>query len=408
MNIFLVGGAVRDELLDYPCVECDWVVVGSSPEEMLNKGFTQVGKDFPVFLHPKTKEEYALARTERKQGFGYTGFAVFADPSVTIEEDLLRRDLTINAIAKSDSGVYIDPYGGRQDIQNRILRHVSPAFAEDPLRVLRVARFAARYAHLGFSVAAETMALMQTLCVGDELLALSPERVWRETEKALAEKSPVVFFEILRACGGLKKLFPELDALFGVPQNPVSHPEIDCGVHSFMVLTQAALLTDDISTRYAALVHDLGKALTPEEYLPHHPGHESATLPLLAKLAERIKVPNRAVQLAEKVARFHTVLHGFARQTPETIQTMMVELGVYRQGDLLEEFIMCCLADHRGRTGFEHQPYPQEAWLRECVAACKTVQSQTIIHQGFVGKEISRQLTLLREQLIRQFLIKIA
>jgi tRNA nucleotidyltransferase (CCA-adding enzyme) len=407
MNIYLVGGAVRDELLGYPFSERDWVVVGATPEEMLNQGFSQVGRDFPVFLHPKTKEEYALARTERKQGVGYTGFAVFADPSVSLEDDLLRRDLTINAIAKSSVGEYIDPYGGLDDIEHRVLRHISPAFAEDPLRVLRVARFAARYAHLGFTVAEDTLALMSELCRGEELLALSPERVWRETEKALSEKSPRVFFEVLRTCGGLNTLFPELDALFGVPQNPVSHPEIDCGIHSLMVLEQAALLSGDSAIRYAALVHDLGKAATPPDQWPRHQGHEQATLPLLASLADRIKVPNRVALLAQKVAKFHTVLHGLVDQSPALLQTMLVELGVYRQGGMLNEFILCCLADHRGRTGFEEQPYPQAEQLRSMVEECCALQSQTLIEQGFEGKAIGEQLTLQRKQIISQFLIKI-
>jgi len=404
VKTFLVGGAVRDELLGVPFDERDWVVVGSTPEQMLAAGFQQVGKDFPVFLHPISKEEYALARTERKKGVGYTGFEVHADADVTLEQDLSRRDLTINAIAKSESGDVIDPYQGREDIERRVLRHVSPAFVEDPLRVIRVARFAARYAHLGFTVAKPTMQLMSQIVAADELQTLSAERVWRETEKALATESPEVFFQVLQGCGALNVLFPELQALFGVPQSAVSHPEIDCGVHSLMVLQQASLLSKDTAVRYAALVHDLGKAVTAADHLPHHPGHEKATLPLLQALQQRIKVPNRHAQLAQVVARWHTTLHGLKGQDSENILSMLTELGVFRQGGWLEEFVLCCEADSRGRSGFENQSYPQADQLKDLAARCCRVTAAALIADGVEGKAVGEALRHQRLAVIDLFL----
>ena len=404
MKTFLVGGAVRDELLGVPFDERDWVVVGSTPEQMLAAGFQQVGKDFPVFLHPISKEEYALARTERKKGVGYTGFEVHADADVTLEQDLSRRDLTINAIAKSESGDVFDPYQGREDIERRVLRHVSPAFVEDPLRVIRVARFAARYAHLGFTVAKPTMQLMSQIVAADELQTLSAERVWRETEKALATESPEVFFQVLQGCGALNVLFPELQALFGVPQSAVSHPEIDCGVHSLMVLQQASLLSKDTAVRYAALVHDLGKAVTAADHLPHHPGHEKATLPLLQALQQRIKVPNRHAQLAQVVARWHTTLHGLKGQDSENILSMLTELGVFRQGGWLEEFVLCCEADSRGRSGFENQAYPQADQLKDLAARCCRVTAAALIADGVEGKAVGEALRHQRLAVIDLFL----
>jgi len=404
VKTFLVGGAVRDELLGVPFDERDWVVVGSTPEQMLAAGFQQVGKDFPVFLHPISKEEYALARTERKKGVGYTGFEVHADADVTLEQDLSRRDLTINAIAKSESGDVFDPYQGREDIERRVLRHVSPAFVEDPLRVLRVARFAARYARLGFTVAKPTMQLMSQIVAADELQTLSAERVWRETEKALATESPEVFFQVLQGCGALNVLFPELQALFGVPQSAVSHPEIDCGVHSLMVLQQASLLSKDTAVRYAALVHDLGKAVTAADHLPHHPGHEKATLPLLLALQQRIKVPNRHAQLAQVVARWHTTLHGLKGQDSENILSMLTELGVFRQGGWLEEFVLCCEADSRGRSGFENQAYPQAGQLKDLAARCCRVTAAALIADGVEGKAVGEALRHQRLAVIDSFL----
>lgn len=406
MKTYLVGGAVRDELLGFPVQERDWVVVGATPQQMLDQGYQQVGKDFPVFLHPSSKDEYALARTERKQGKGYTGFSVFADPSVTLEDDLLRRDLTINAIALSESGDMIDPFDGQGDIQRRCLRHVSPAFVEDPLRVLRVARFAARFAHLDFTVAPETMSLMAHIVAAKELQTLSPERVWRETEKALATASPAVYFSVLRECGALDVLLPELAALFGVPQSPKSHPEIDAGVHSLMVLTQAASLSEDTAIRYAALVHDLGKALTQAEDLPRHPGHEVKTLPLLTQIQTRLRVPNKHAQLAALVAQWHTTLHSITAQSAEAVLAMLTATGAFRQGGMLTSFIACCLADCRGRTGFERAEYPQADLLVAMAEKCAAVSANTLTAKGLQGKAIGDAMSQQRLAIIDACLVE--
>lgn len=404
MKTYLVGGAVRDTMLGLPVDERDWVVVGATCQQMLDAGYQQVGKDFPVFLHPQTKEEYALARTERKQGAGYTGFAVHADPSVTLEEDLLRRDLTINAMAKSAQGDIIDPYGGQVDLARRVLRHVSPAFVEDPLRVLRVARFAARFAHLGFIVAAETHALMAEIVAANELQTLSPERIWRETERALSSASPVVYFDVLRECGALSVLFPEVEALFGVAQSASSHPEIDGGIHSFMVLEQAALLSNDTAVRYAALVHDVGKALTPAEDLPRHPGHERRSLPLLKQLQQRLKVPNRHAHLAVLVASWHTCLHGLSSQPPERVLEMLTALGVFRQGSVLDDFVICCEADSRGRLGFEQLPYPQAEHIKDLTALCCQINAGALIASGVEGRAVGEAIRHQRLAQIESFL----
>ena len=309
MKTYLVGGAVRDALLNYPVVEHDWVVVGARPEDLLSQGYTQVGKDFPVFLHPQTKDEYALARTERKQGHGYTGFAVHYDPDVTLEEDLARRDLTINAMARDDDGSIVDPYGGQRDLEARLLRHVSDAFVEDPLRVLRTARFAARFAHLGFTVAPETMELMADIVSQGELAHLPAERLWVEMDKSLAERNPEVFVTVLRECGALAALLPELEALFGVPQTAEHHPEIDTGVHTLMSLEQAVLLSPDTDVRFAVLIHDLGKGTTPQDEWPRHIAHEHSGLKLVKDVCQRLKVPNQHRDLALKVCEFHTHCH---------------------------------------------------------------------------------------------------
>ena len=308
LKIFLVGGAVRDKRLNLPVYDRDWVIEGATPEELIAQGFQQVGKDFPVFLHPKSREEYALARTERKSGHGYTGFVTYFAPDVTLEQDLLRRDLTINAMAESADGTLIDPYGGLNDLNNKVLRHVSDAFHEDPLRVLRVARFAARFAHLGFYVAPETMALMAQMTADNELQNLTPERVWRETEKALITQSPQVYFQVLRDCGALAVLFPEIDNLFGVPAPEKWHPEIDTGIHTLMALAIAAELTDEIDVRFATLTHDLGKGLTPPEYWPHHHGHGPAGVKLVEALCQRLRVPNAIRELAKIVAEYHDLI----------------------------------------------------------------------------------------------------
>ena len=309
MQVYLVGGAVRDQLLGHPYHEKDYVVVGATPEQLLAQGYQPVGKDFPVFLHPETKDEYALARTERKSGQGYHGFEFYTDISVTLEDDLIRRDLTINAIAMDDDGKIYDPYHGHEDLNNKILRHVSDAFAEDPLRVLRVARFAARYHQYGFTIAEETLALMQQLANSGELKALTPERVWKETSRALMERDADVYFETLRQCGALKVLFPEIDALFGIPQRPEYHPEIDCGIHTLMSLQQACRANYSLDVRFAVLVHDLGKALTPKDELPRHIMHEERGVQPVNDICDRLKVPTNTKQLSIAVCKEHLKSH---------------------------------------------------------------------------------------------------
>jgi len=364
MQTYLVGGAVRDALLDYPVHERDWVVVGASPEQMLELGYQQVGKDFPVFLHPETRDECALARTERKRGHGYTGFAVHCDPGVTLEEDLLRRDLTINAMAQADDGTLIDPYGGQRDLAERVLRHVSEAFVEDPLRVLRTARFAARYAHLGFTVADETIALMAEIVRQDELAHLPPERIWIELDRALGERNPEVFVEVLRECGALARLLPELDALFGIPQPEQHHPEIDSGVHTLMVLQQAVKLSDAGDVRFAALLHDLGKGVTPAGELPRHIGHEHRGIRLVKAVCQRIKAPNQYRDLALKVCEFHLHSHRAMELRGKTLLKLLRATDALRRPDRFEAFLAACEADARGRKGSEESPYPQADYLR--------------------------------------------
>ncbi|MES2606417.1 MAG: multifunctional CCA addition/repair protein, partial [Pseudomonadota bacterium] len=370
MKIYRVGGAVRDKLLGLPHKDSDWVVVGATVEEMLQQGYTQVGRDFPVFLHPKSKEEHALARTERKSGSGYTGFVVNASPDVTLEEDLLRRDLTINAIA-DDHGTLIDPYGGQNDLEARILRHVSPAFAEDPLRVLRVARFAARFAHLGFTVAPETLALMRALVDAGELQHLIPERVWQEIHNALTSKSPQVFVQVLRDCGALPVLLPEMNALFGVPQPEFFHPEIDTGVHMLMVMEQAAKLSEETTVRFAAMVHDLGKGLTPATVLPSHTGHEESGVALIEQLCQRLRVPNEHRELAVIVSRHHTRCHKAMKHKAEDLVQTLESCDALRRPQRFEQFLLACEADARGRTGLERRPYPQAERLRSVLATAR-------------------------------------
>ncbi|MDX1536918.1 multifunctional CCA addition/repair protein [Arsukibacterium sp.] len=388
MQIYLVGGAVRDELLGYPFDERDWVVVGATPEQMLAAGYQQVGKDFPVFLHPKTKEEHALARTERKNGKGYTGFSVYAAPDVTLEQDLQRRDLTINAIARDSDGKLIDPFGGQADIERKILRHVSDAFAEDPLRVLRVARFYARYAHLGFSVAGETLTLMRQLSSSGELTTLSPERVWQETAKALSCQRPAAYFQLLYNCGALKTLMPELAALWGVPQPQKWHPEIDTGLHTLLVLEQAAALSDKLTIRFASLVHDLGKGVTPAEVLPAHHGHEYTGLTLIEQLCQRLRVPNDCKELALKVCEYHQLVHKARELKPATVLKLFNGVDVWRKPQQLSDVLLCCTADLRGRTGFEQADYPQAAYLQQLVKAASAVDVAAIVASGLQGPAI--------------------
>ena len=393
MKTFLVGGAVRDALLNLPVKDKDWVVVGATPEMMLAQGYQQVGRDFPVFLHPKSREEYALARTERKSGSGYTGFVTWSSPDVTLEQDLQRRDLTINAIARSTDGKLIDPYHGQRDIEARLLRHVSPAFEEDPLRVLRVARFAARFAHLNFRVADETQALMRDMAQSGELAHLTPERVWKETEKALESTNPQVYFQVLRDCGALQILFPELDALFGVPAPAKWHPEIDTGVHTLMTLAMAAALSDRVDVRFATLFHDVGKALTPPEKWPSHHGHGPAGLPIVEQLCQRLRVPNAMRDLALLVTEFHDVVHTIERQSAESLVALFDRLDAWRKPQRVEQIALTSEADARGRAGLENMPYPQGDYLRQAFALAQAVPTKAVVDAGFKGADVREELT---------------
>lgn len=401
MRTYLVGGAVRDKLLGRPVIDHDHVVVGARPEDMLAQGYRPVGKDFPVFLHPKTNEEYALARTERKTGRGYHGFAIHADPDVTLEEDLARRDLTINAIAEDEQGQLVDPYGGARDIQQRILRHVSPAFVEDPVRLLRVARFAARFAPLGFTVASETMALLQQMVRNGEVDQLVPERVWAETRKALSETQPSAFLRVLRESGALAILFPEIDALYGIPQRAEFHPEIDTGIHIEMVLDAAAKLApgNDL-VGFCALTHDLGKALTPKEELPRHVGHEHRGVEPLRALAARLKIPTEYAELAELVCREHLNVHRAFELKPATVLKLLNALDALRRPERLQIFLTACMADKRGRLGHEQDDYPQAAWLRRARDAAASITSGPFIAQGLQGAAIGAAMEKARMQTI--------
>ena len=363
MEIYLVGGAVRDSLLDLPVRDKDWVVVGSNAKLMKEQGYLQVGKDFPVFLHPQTKQEYALARTERKVGVGYLGFEFDASEFVTLEQDLLRRDLTINAIAESSDGQLIDPYNGRRDIKDKVLRHVSPAFAEDPLRVLRVAKFAARFARLGFTVAPETLKLMSNIVQSGEIEALVRERVWQEIEQTMGGPAPDVFIAVLRDCGALKSILPEVDRLFGVPQPVKYHPEVDTGLHTLLSLQQAVKLTDDPVIRYATLVHDVGKGVTDKANWPSHHAHETLGLPLQADISKRLHVPNEFAKLAALVCEHHTKMHRIKELRPATLLKLIEALDGFRRPERVQKFLLACEADARGRTGLEERDYPQNAYL---------------------------------------------
>jgi tRNA nucleotidyltransferase (CCA-adding enzyme) len=385
MQVYLVGGAVRDALLGIPVKERDWVVVGGTREELLRRKYREVGRDFPVFLHPETREEHALARLERKVAPGYRGFSVEFGPEVTLEEDLARRDLTINAIAQAADGTLLDPYGGRRDLEARVLRHVSPAFIEDPVRVLRVARFAARFAPLGFRVAPETLALMHAMVERGEVEALVPERVWQETEKALREPKASEFFRVLRGCGALRPIYPEIDALFGVPQPAQWHPEIDTGLHTLLVLDQAALLSAEPKVRFAALVHDLGKATTPPAEWPSHRGHEERSVWLIDALAERLRLPADYRELAIIVARYHGIVHRASELRPNTILEFLERTDAFRRPERFTQALLACEADARGRTGLEDIPYPQRAYLqaaRDAAAAIKPSPEDIAAHSG--------------------------
>ncbi|CSB33608.1 multifunctional tRNA nucleotidyl transferase/2'3'-cyclic phosphodiesterase/2'nucleotidase/phosphatase [Vibrio cholerae] len=392
MQIYLVGGAVRDQLLQLPVYDRDWVVVGSSPQAMLAAGFQAVGKDFPVFLHPNSKEEHALARTERKTGVGYTGFACHYAPDVTLEEDLLRRDLTINAMAQDNSGQLIDPYGGQRDLAAKVLRHVSPAFVEDPLRVLRVARFAAKLHHLGFTVAEETMQLMAKIAQSGELQHLTAERVWQEWHKSLSTHHPEVFLQVLRDCGALEVVLPEIDRLFGVPQPEKWHPEIDSGIHTLMVAKQAAQLSDSLLVRFAAQVHDLGKGVTPPSEWPSHKLHCHTGLNIIESLCERIRVPNEFRDLALAVCAQHSNVHRADELKSATKLKVLGLLDVWRKPERLEQVLLCCEADHRGRLGLESEPYPQREIFLRAYQAALGVEVQAVIADGFQGKQIKEEL----------------
>lgn len=376
MKTYVVGGAVRDELLGLPVKDHDYVVVGSTPAEMEAAGYRPVGKDFPVFLHPQTHEEYALARTERKTGKGYKGFQVHASPEVTLEEDLARRDLTINAIARDEHGALIDPYHGVDDIHSRILRHVSDAFAEDPVRILRAARFAARFD--GFVVAPETMQLMQGMVDNGEVDALVAERVWQELAKGLMERKPSRMFEVLRACGALQRILPEVDRLFGVPQPPQHHPEIDTGVHVMMVIDYAASQGYTLPVRFAALTHDLGKGTTPKDILPRHIGHELRSVDLLKDVALRLRVPNDCRELAHIVAKFHGKVHQVFDMRPDTLLNFLQEVDAIRQPQRFEEFLRACESDSRGRTGFETKPCPEADYLLNALRAATSIDAGAV------------------------------
>ena len=376
MQVYLVGGAVRDELLGIAVKDKDFVVVGSTPEEMIAAGFKPVGKDFPVFLHPKTHDEYALARTERKTAKGYKGFVVHASPEVTLEEDLARRDLTINAIAKDSTGKFIDPYNGLADIQSKTLRHVSDAFAEDPVRILRAARLSARFQD--FSLAPETNQLMQQMVEAGEVDALVAERVWQELAKGLMEDKPSRMFDVLRACSALKKILPELDKLWGVPQSAQYHPEIDTGVHVMLAIDYAARQNYALAVRFATLMHDLGKGVTPAELLPQHIGHEARGIHLVKDVCKRLRVPNDCKELAQIVSKFHGKLHQVLQMKPSTLLSFIVELDAIRQPERFKDFLRACEADSRGRTGLENHATPATDLMQKVLAAAMNVDAGAV------------------------------
>ena len=404
MKIYLVGGAVRDKLLGLPVQDRDHVVVGGTPDEMVAQGFKPVGADFPVFLHPVTKEEYALARTERKSGHGYKGFKVYAAPDVTLEDDLMRRDLTINAMAEDEQGKLVDPFGGAEDLRNGVLRHVSPAFAEDPVRILRVARFAARYAKWGFHVAHGTNQLMRQMVESGEVDHLVAERVWTELERALGEDKPSRFFEVLRGCGALARLFPEIDALFGVPQPEKHHPEVDTGVHIMLVLDAAAKLSPDTRVRFAALMHDLGKGNTPKQEWPQHIGHEERGVELAKNFCQRFRVPNEHRDLALIAARFHAHCHRIAELRPATVVDTLEAMDAFRRPERVDLFVTACEADFRGRHGSEEKPYPQAGLFRSVFAAARAVDTSAIAAGGGQGPDIGARIREARIAAVRQVL----
>ena len=402
MQIYLVGGAVRDRLLGLPARERDWVVVGAMQGELEALGYRLVGRSFPVYLHPESNEEYARARTESKTGPGYRGFEVDANESVTLEQDLKRRDLTINAMAEDVEGRLIDPFGGRQDLEQRLLRHVSDAFMEDPVRILRVARFAARYWELGFRVADDTMQLMRNMVSAGEANALIPERVWRESKLALSEVRPDIFFEVLREAGALAVIYPEVDALFGVPQPERWHPEIDSGVHIMMALRQAARQKANSEVCFSVLVHDLGKATTPEHLLPKHAGHEERSVGLIKMLCQRLAVPNRYRELAIAVARYHGLCHKADELRPATILKILEALDAFRRPDRFENFLVACEADARGRKGLEEENYPQADRMRVALKAATEVTAEPFLDEGLAQEALGEAIRQARIKAIKK------
>ncbi|CAH0991486.1 Multifunctional CCA protein [Sinobacterium norvegicum] len=402
MDIYSVGGAVRDRLLGFPVKDHDWVIVGATPEQLLTQGFSQVGKDFPVFLHPETKEEYALARTERKLGKGYAGFTCYAAADVTLEQDLLRRDLTINAMAEDADGNIYDPYNGQTDLSDKLLRHVSDAFCEDPLRILRIARFHARYAHLGFSIADDTMVLLQSMVTTGEVEHLVSERVWQETIRALSEKSPQIYFQTLRECGALAVIMPEFDALFGVPQPEAHHPEIDTGVHVLMALEQVCALSDDLPPRFAILCHDFGKGKTKPEDWPRHIAHEATGLNPIKKLCQRLTVPNEYRELALITCEYHTHIHRAVELKAKTVVKVLDATDAFRRPERFQQFLLACEADARGRLGLELRPYPQRLFFQRALLQCQEVKAKDFIAQGLKGKEIATAISAERVNRVAQ------
>ena len=392
MQVYRVGGVIRDKLLGLPDRDTDWVVTGATPEEMIDAGFQPIGKDFPVFLHPQTKQEYALARTERKTSRGYAGFSFNTDPAITIEQDLARRDLTINAIAEDEHGNLIDPFNGQQDIKDRVIRHVSDAFVEDPLRVLRTARFAARFAELGFSIAAQTRELIAEIGQSGELDALVPERVWVEMHKALAENNPQVFFTSLRYCGVLKILFPEIDNLFGVPQTASYHPEVDTGIHVMMCLKKSAELGYTPDVRFAVLMHDLGKANTPQEILPGHRGHEQRGVKLAREFCQKWRVPKAITELALMTCEYHTHVHRMYEMKPSTLLRFFMQTDSFRRPERFNKMTQACIADARGRTNFENDPYPQAAYADRLVKQLNELDLSPILETGKKGKQLGEAI----------------
>lgn len=399
--MYAVGGCVRDRLLGKTSRDRDWVVVGSTVTEMLKRGFQQVGRDFPVFLHPETKEEYALARTERKTTPGHHGFQVYADETITLEEDLARRDLTINSMAVTPDGQLIDPFSGARDLEQGLLRHTSPAFSEDPLRVLRLARFAAQYE---FHIVPDTLALARRIVASGELTTLAPERIWQELDKALQLRGTATFIRVLRTTGALRVLFPEIDRLFGIPQPENFHPEIDTGKHTLLALDVAARLSSDPRVRFAVLVHDLGKGTTPTSILPRHIGHEAAGVPLVRNLCERYRIPGKYQRLAENVTRHHLQVHRILESKPATVIRLLEHIDAFRRTDDLDDFLLACQADVQGRKGFEHNPYPQADFLRKAFRRASEISTAGIISRGYTGAAVREQLYRLRVQAVKQIM----